>query len=136
MEISKLHNGDLVYGLYQNEEDEQIYKTVCKVLGYDPFNSFLWVESKDGIDDFIGFEPIPLTEDILLKCGFEFKGGIGYKSPNNEEHWYFSTGNGFIPNALNHRNTLKKDGYIGVYYLHQLQNLYFALTTTELEINL
>jgi hypothetical protein len=124
MEISKLHNGDLVYGLYQNEEDEQVYKTVCKVLGYDPFNSFLWVESKDGIEEFIGFEPIPLTEEILL----------------NKIYW-----NGYNKLHINSSFSLDKQGrlyyrndYAGVNfkYLHKFQNFYILITGTELEINL
>ena len=127
METSKLHNGDLIYGLYQNEEDETVYKTVCKFLGYDPFNKFLWVDSKDGIEEFITFEPIPLSEEILLKCGFELYpwGFVKEDCPLirfNFKPLFFwvEMGNGFRIELL---------------YLHTLQNL-IQLTGTDLEINL
>lgn len=57
-------------------------------------------------------DAIPLTEEWLVKFGFEFNGGMGYKNPHNDEHWYFSTDAGFRPNALNHRRTVKSDGWV------------------------
>lgn len=81
------------------------------------------------------FAPIPLTEEILLKCGF--------KDSGNDEL--------LIYNELDYENQLAlhftKEGLSFVFeqyvesnikynYLHQLQNLYFALTGKELEINL
>jgi hypothetical protein len=117
MEISKLQNGALVYGLYQ-EEDEIVYKTICKVKGYDPFNNFLWVDSKDEIEEFIGFEPIPLTEEWLLKCQIKNKRLI-------------LGGSVFTICGRTRDYRLLDQDYL---YLHQLQNLYFALTGEELQI--
>lgn len=70
-------------------------------------------------------EPIPLTEEILLKCGF-FEGQIGYYFLNDitisvEGQVYFGDEETWVAELQ---------------YLHQLQNLYFALTNQELEINL
>jgi len=73
------------------------------------------------------FRPIPLTEEWLLKFGFEYRGGHGYKSPMGE-NFYFSIGNGFIHEMYRHTN------FKGVKYVHQLQNLYFVLTGEELTI--
>jgi len=81
------------------------------------------------VDD---FEPIPLNEDWLKKFGFQFDGGDGYLSPNGTLHWWFSLRNGFMP-AI-YRHTIETDLVKGVKYVHQLQNLYFALTTTELTL--
>jgi hypothetical protein len=77
-------------------------------------------------------KPIPLTEEILLKCGFISDG-------NNFEldwlliHTHLPTGEyHFLLNEY-------KSGKLKVTklsYLHQLQNLYHALTNEELEINL
>lgn len=75
-------------------------------------------------------EPIPLTEEILLKCGFVFKpeGEEVYEQIwklNNFEIWQHSEG--FCHDFLNGGD---------VNYLHKLQNLIFELTNQELEINL
>ena len=79
-------------------------------------------------------EPIPITEEWLLKFGFE-KNAIGFwwrkhpnpKSRDNWDGWY-----------------LNKDGeltislgpiFVRIQYIHQLQNLFFTLTGKELIIN-
>ena len=78
-------------------------------------------------------EPIPLTEEWLVMFGFEYEGGMGFKSPHNTSHWHFSIRNGFIP-SIWVSGTILSDGYKGCKYVHQLQNLYFALTQKELII--
>jgi hypothetical protein len=80
------------------------------------------------------YQPIPLTEEWLLKFGFErhhsdYGNGVIYIKdvPNNNEFKWgvypFELGSGFI---INKSKNLK--------YVHQLQNLYFALTSEELTI--
>lgn len=79
--------------------------------------------------DCIGeYKPIPITADILLKCGFSFedkdalywvKGAFNLEKDVVGKFWF---------EVYSHYNELK--------YLHQLQNLYFALTNEELTINL
>ncbi len=80
--------------------------------------------------------PIPLTPEILEKCGWVW----------NEECNSFEK----YPNGDARMNLQKKfnGGYTmfnyvikaliceNIWHLHQLQNLYFALTGTELEISL
>ena len=74
---------------------------------------------------FVINNPIPLTEDILLKCGFE---RIESKwRLKNGYHWIQVNLYSYFINHIQH-------GLIE--YLHELQNLYFALTKEELEINL
>lgn len=85
----------------------------------------------------LGFEPIELTEEILLKCGVAKKSedlendNIDYLL-NNSDYWiqYHKEVNNFLFYSL--ENSLG----INLTSLHQLQNLYFALTNKELEINL
>ena len=69
----------------------------------------------------VNIHPIPLTEEILLKCGFKIrKDGKLYHDTLSlyEADFIFNIKSGIIKN------------------LHQLQNLYFALTGQELEVNL
>lgn len=77
--------------------------------------------------------PIPLTEEILLKCGFRRENYISKKA------WNISFGFYNIWGIIGDKFTLYLNGdetETEIKYLHQLQNLYFALTGTELEINL
>ena len=77
-------------------------------------------------------KPIPLTEDILLKCGFEIDGIFCYiksfqtiylvKPWREANHFLLKTIGGECLSRLQH--------------LHQLQSLYFALCGEELEVNL
>lgn len=82
--------------------------------------------------DLFQFNPIPLTEEILLKCGFE-KIENNWKVLSYSNVFYFSwerlAGSAF---SLDNESIYLPH----IEYLHQLQNLYFALTGEELEINL
>lgn len=77
---------------------------------------------------------IPLTPEILEKCGFNLK-------PHRQSIWYrkrlqIALGNGALPYLLT------EDQEQAVYipttleFLHQLQNLFFSLYGEELTINL
>ena len=77
------------------------------------------------------YKPIPLTEEWLVKFGFEKN-----ENETNCEHWHFgenpfthdymiqlkNTGQGYFFQNWHHR----------IKYVHQLQNIYFALTGEEL----
>lgn len=71
-------------------------------------------------------EPIPLTEEILIKAGFkeEYDGWVFGKTifiTKDDDGWH--VGNfGFFINSIQ--------------YLHDLQNLIFALTGEEIKIDL
>jgi hypothetical protein len=72
-------------------------------------------------------EPIPLTEEWLIKFGFEtdkimFWNGVMSMG-------YYSDGFYYCPTS----SIILKRG-IEIKYVHQLQNLYFALTGNELTI--
>ena len=79
--------------------------------------------------------PIPLTPEILEKCGFENKklGKDYWELPNEKcingwsEEFTF-----YLPYFEMNTYT----GTVSIKALHQLQNLYFALTGEELKINL
>jgi hypothetical protein len=86
----------------------------------------------DGNDDCSGLEPIPLTPEILEKCVFEYVDH--YTCIING--WVFKKafGGGLIFHFDVYNSP--KNRQVTIRYLHQLQNLYFAGTGEELEINL
>lgn len=78
---------------------------------------------------YFDIEPIPLTEEWLLKLGFE-KEETGIYT----EKWFLYKKDDFV---LHWRNQYPEFGWlesIEIKYVHQLQNLFYALTGTELEI--
>ena len=85
--------------------------------------------------DIENLNPIKLTEEILLKCGFEkVKNKIDIFEKKRLRLFIGSRGQ-FLAYLIEEDTTSAH--YINSYeYLHQLQNLYFALTGEELKINL
>lgn len=77
-------------------------------------------------------EPIPITKEWLLKFGFKENDNI-YKLNNFGKFIFFEHLNsfGFYPSGLLN-SLMRMDNLKSV---HQLQNLYFALTGKELEID-
>jgi hypothetical protein len=82
-------------------------------------------------------KPIPLTEEILLKTGFEkVKNKIDIFELGRLRIWVGGRG-AFLAYLIEEDTTSAH--YIpngDLNYLHQLQNLYFALTGEELKIEL
>ncbi len=80
-------------------------------------------------------EPIPLTEDILLKCGFEkeYFGNnlLGYNNGDFNIYRKPTGNNDLLP-------CFKENiaSNVPIKYLHQLQNVHHSLTGKELTINL
>lgn len=84
-------------------------------------------ETQDTIEDYERTRPILLTEEWLLKFGFEWKGNkfLTIFTPCGKALVYIGD------------NFFKFSGItieIQIKYVHQLQNLYFALTGEELVI--
>ena len=81
--------------------------------------------------------PIPITEEMLLKCGFE-------KRQQSDNFFYFGYGTNPITKdwmlCLKYFQDENRffflNGHHNIKYLHQLQNLYFTLTGKELDIDL
>lgn len=96
-------------------------------------------EDFSGVENFKNYQPIPLDESILLSCGFE-KDDTGVDMFDQDYHEWYQKEYPIIgvlcqssdKSYLFDENT----DMLRIKYLHQLQNLYFALTQTELEINL
>lgn len=129
MKANELRIGNYIFGCYETEserenEESQELDVLCKFIGYDPFEKYLWVEAIDGVDyEFSNFNPIPLTEEWLLKFGFkERKNSIPYRYYKNRHSIELFS------------NYARMNYSIGFKYVHQLQNLYFALYGEELTI--
>lgn len=136
MNATELRIGNIVFYNGENGKNEPV-RYYCTINGAD-----LRIMQDD--ENYLkSHEPIALTPELLEKCGFEkseyesnvfeHKGSgliLVYDRGYDEEgrHWHygedFEKGNG--TSAL----------WKAIDFLHQLQNLYFALTGEELEINL
>jgi hypothetical protein len=75
-------------------------------------------------------EPIPITEELLLKCGFDEPCDVVYEHNYGEfevtkeqEKWWVTWNGG-------------ADFWFEIKHLHQLQNAYYLATGKELEIKL
>ena len=112
MKKNEVRHGNLViYGDYQTTIDEK------------DIIHFVWFSDK--------YEPIPLTDEWLLKFGLE-KLDIDLYKIDNEYFILFFSETYYIADEdwQNKKRIIGK----GLIYVHQLQNLYFALTGEELTI--
>jgi len=90
------------------------------------------ISSKGDNINYNAIEPIHLTEEILLKCGFEKTNRIDF-GELKECYANFSFA------LMIRHNSLFVDwigGNTEVKYLHTLQNLFYALTGEELNVAL
>lgn len=131
---------------WRKEVDKYIYGNVVSIDIWHPNKtaSIVYSDEDNGLgahNTGMNFEkliPIPLTPEILVKLGFSDRGW------NKEENLYLditdtngsiaTTDNGGFEIIADH-----EDSYytlpLKIKYLHQLQNLYFALTGNELIYN-
>ena len=87
-----------------------------------------------GVVSYKNIIPINLSHKILKKCGFKNDHStFEYADGSNNEKLFISWIDGeYVVELQNGEKNIS----IELKYLHQLQNLYFALTQTELIINL
>jgi hypothetical protein len=101
----------------------------------------LWICPLKSIDSFSpkrsSIKPIPLTEEWLLKFGFKTRVTIGHSVQ------YFIGINPITRDWLldilwleDYKYPFYRNGHFEIKYVHQLQNLYFALTNEELTYDL
>lgn len=119
MQVTELRIGSLL--LLDNEP--------VKINGIIPFDGIWVLKVKKG-DKYLSssgqdLEPIPLTEKSLFDFGFK----LHKSTPNYDPLFYKST---VFLKCWNGRIHLNKHYDTQVKYVHQLQNLYFALTGREL----
>jgi hypothetical protein len=120
MKANELRIGSLVY--ITDTSTQLFYKQETQINIHNLM--YLCGETKEPFE--FEIEPIPLTEDWLLKLGFKqvpkikseyYKHGISFDVKDNT--CFIETDS--TPEYFNH-----------IKHVHQLQNLYFALTNEEL----
>jgi len=102
----------------------------CRISGLDKIDNTILPIVENGVKEFKvtlkQLKPIPLTEEWLLRFGFE-KDANKYSLSDFRFH---------IEEPCNFNGLLFCDGFRviteKIQYVHQLQNLYYALTTQEL----
>lgn len=115
---------DIIEHLSKNHDKVGVSQPIAEGFPTHPLTLFL--------ED---LQPIPLTEEILLKCGFEdgCKSIYAIYLPNDGSYFhvkYSVHNNGFY---------VVLEGFYAsrrIKSVHQLQNIIFALTGEELKINL
>jgi len=115
VKANELRIGNLIYELVQDFNEGGRFLDGAKEIIIVDADIIKFVSENEGC-----YEPIPLTPEILEKCGFEFIPEAGYFSYK-------------LKNKPQGIDAIKVGNGI---YVHQLQNLYFALTDEELEIKL
>ena len=109
---------------------EVFYGSGNKLYQQVDFISENLIECKPNLNIYgntINYKPIPLTEEWLLKLGFS-----NLKQPNKR---YFKHGkiSGGLFLGANYCNYKYTNIIIDITSVHQLQNLYFAITGEELK---
>ena len=79
--------------------------------------------------------PIPLTEEWLLKFGFKFYEPLSHYRIVIDDVWYYVNKDFYFSFCNLKADESQHMPYKKLKYVHQLQNLYFALTGEELTIS-
>jgi len=102
--------------------------TAVRGVVYDEYTDGFGVYCETGIVAISAFTPIPLTEELLVKCGFVDNDTTQYRKDD------LIYDGGYI--YLYSYNDGEPDPRLAkCEYLHQLQNLIFALTGEELNVD-
>jgi hypothetical protein len=130
MKANELRIGNLVYYTIMDSLDERKRWDEVSTIDADDLSI---LEKKEDLD----YKPIPLTEEWLLKFGFTNsaipnKKDI-YKDLTARMVMWFNDGN-YAELDLIQDSKIISFKHSHVQYVHQLQNLYFALTSEELTI--
>ena len=88
------------------------------------------VERHPMTEDLEHCQPISITEEWLVQLGFQEDKNRLYTTMKGESQWYIDGIDGciFFSDVLEFPCV----NYVKIQYVHQLENLYFALTQTEL----
>ena len=136
VEVRELRIGNFIL------HDDKICE-VCAIysnglMDISPIDSYIVKERNN-----ILIEPIPITEELLSRCGFEKREIVNVDTEHqyiyhHKEFGFISCNFAYCINDTNdyseYDNVLELS--LPLKHLHQLQNIYFDLTGKELEVNL
>jgi len=121
LQANELRIGNLVYRTNKHTKEKLIIELTASCI--------LDISCNGSLSSFL-YEPIPLTEEWLLKFGFN---KVYNEQDDTTEYFYPD----WLP-FLRDKTTFYQVYNVGncfIEHVHQLQNLYFALTGEELKIN-
>jgi len=131
--VKELRCGNYIEAVWEQEMDrgngiiEDVEQSeIVEFQGYNPFEEYIWAEDGDGdIDRYVEVNPIPITEEWLEKFAFKKVTSFVFGKSTG-------VGNILIEDTPSYH-------WVGwsqypIKYVHQLQNLYYALTGEELTI--
>jgi hypothetical protein len=142
IQANELRIGNLV----QIEIDDEIYYTKVEGIKKSEVSLSLSIRGYKW-DDLEDIDPIPITHEILEKAGFEKKLLNQYFYPGGFQLSLFKianySGDAYFDYDSNegYLRLLSSDGgdtssvIEKIQFLHQLQNIYFALAGEELKVN-
>jgi len=129
MKASELRSGNLLKGESLSIPRLQMYGD--GITAISAYGIHLIESGQD-----IQLEPIPLTEEWLLKAGAKKQeNGIWYLIEFDHAHTRGSFGVNCITGSIQIGDDVMTQAMKSCKYVHQLQNLYFALTGEELTIS-
>jgi hypothetical protein len=137
MKTNELRIGNWVIGIQCDRSEVEQQVDVINMMGDFAVTTHGWSELKP-----IELKPIPLTEEWMLKCGYKYDGYKYEYYDGQEEKRVFESENGLGDFVEIDGFFLPMPYYFGqafgenfkLKHVHQLQNLYFALTGEELTI--
>lgn len=118
---NELRQGNLIFFRKRNTGNDVIKKVIAIQSQFIEIQIGRTYENKF-LDEVF---PVPVTEDWLLNLGF-IKHVLGYKKNKVLIHYSIKLKDHFF---FSYSIT-----YVNIHHIHQLQNLYFALTGEELKI--
>ena len=119
----------------ENKNGNDCYAQVKGITLVDAENTNCIIETKYQTTPIEYISPIPLTEEILLKCGFK----VTYRSEYTLRLTHIKyTRLGVGWNLVNKHLSVRygAEHFTHIKHLHSLQNIYWCLCGEELEINL
>ena len=139
IKANELRKGNLVierpsvFDTNQSDREIEIYNSWDEGVNLDLY------EDERSYIEFGRLKPIPLSEEWLIRFGFE--DNIFWRKNTPESYTKkpyiggrFITKENFLSEKLLEHPFIRFDSIADCYYVHQLQNLYFALTGEELTL--